>query len=273
MAPLWELNFDIDQYLNPIIPSPPWQFIPYPLAYILGHRHKPPERKCGNLLVTSRALVGIFGSLVLIQLASHQIPWVAADGLRIVASFGAAAVLEFCAFESPFAQPRNFLVSQIIASIVGVSFSKLFQLRSNDDWVRWFGGALACAVTTVLMEFTRTIHPPAGATALIAVIDDNAVKVGWKLIPLVLLGCSIMLAVALPLNNILSRFPMYWWTESDPALFPEKQFIGEALGDEETGARARPPGIVILQGRVIVPQHIQLDSTEKFILEQLANKL
>lgn len=182
-------------------------------------------------------------------------------------------MLEFCAFESPFAQPRNFLVSQIIASVVGVSFSKLFQLRSDDDWVRWLGGALACAVTTVLMEFTKTIHPPAGATALIAVIDDNAVRVGWRLIPLVLLGCSIMLTVALVLNNILSRFPLYWWTESDLESFPEKQFIGESLGDEETGIGARRPGIIILQGQVMVPQHIQLDSTEKFILEQISNKL
>ncbi|KAI1187094.1 HPP family-domain-containing protein [Nemania serpens] len=273
MAPLWQLNFNIDKYLNPLIPSPPWQTIPYPVSYLLGYRKTPPERKCGNLLVTSRALVGIFGSLVLIQLVGHQIPWVASNGLRIVASFGAAAVLEFCAFESPFAQPRNFLVSQIIASVVGVSFSKLFQLRSDDDWVRWLGGALACAVTTVLMEFTKTIHPPAGATALIAVIDDNAVRVGWRLIPLVLLGCSIMLTVALVLNNILSRFPLYWWTESDLESFPEKQFIGESLGDEETGIGARRPGIIILQGQVMVPQHIQLDSTEKFILEQISNKL
>lgn len=182
-------------------------------------------------------------------------------------------MLEFCAFESPFAQPRNFLVSQIIASVIGVSFSKLFQLHSNDDWVRWFGGALACAVTTVLMEFTKTIHPPAGATALIAVIDDNAVRVGWKLIPLVLLGCSIMLSVALVLNNILSRFPLYWWTESEPSSFPEKQFIGESLGDEETGDRPRRPAIVILQGQVIVPQDFMLNSAEKFLLEQISNKL
>ncbi|KAJ2987803.1 hypothetical protein NUW58_g4310 [Xylaria curta] len=269
MAPLWHLNFDIDQYINPRIPAPPWEVVPYRISYLLGHRKYPPEKKYGNLLLALRALFGVFASLVLIQLLSHQIPWVAEKGPRIVASFGAAAVLEFCAFESPFAQPRNFIVSQIIASVVGVSLSKLFQLRSDDDWIRWLGGALACALTTVLMDLTKTIHPPAGATALIAVIDDNAVAIGWKLIPLVLLGCSIMLVVALALNNVFTRFPVYWWTASDLAAFPTKRLSESSLGDEESG-KAQPAQISILRGEVVVPEHIQLSPEEKLLLEQIS---
>ncbi|KAI0115902.1 HPP family-domain-containing protein [Nemania sp. FL0031] len=271
MAPLWHLNFDIDNYVNRIIPPPPWQAIPYPISYFLGYRQSPPEKKHGNILFTLRALLGVFVSLVLIQLLSHQIPWVAASGPRIVASFGAAAVLEFCAFESPFAQPRNFYFSQIIASVVGVSLSKLFQLGPDEDWVRWLGGALACATTTALMDLTKTVHPPAGATALIAVIDDSSVSIGWKYIPLVLLGCSIMLFVALILNNIFSRFPLYWWTASNLAVFPAKQPSGLSFVDEESG-KAQPAEITVLQGEIVVPAHIRLSPEEKLLLEKISSR-
>ncbi|KAI0400375.1 HPP family-domain-containing protein [Xylaria palmicola] len=276
MAPFWQLHFDIDQYVNRIIPSPPWEVIPYPIAYFLGYRKHPSERQYGNILIVPRALVGVFVSLVLIQLISHQIPWVAATGPRIVASFGAAAVLEFCAFASPFAQPRNFIVSQIIASVVGVGLSKLFQLlRSDDDWVRWLGGALACATTTALMELTGTVHPPAGATALLAVVDDSAASIGWRLIPLVLLGCGVMLAVALLLNNVLTSFPRYWWTASDLSAFPLRRPDASSSidgGDEESG-KTQPPEILIVPGGVVVPEHIRLSSEEKRFLEQIADRL
>ncbi|KAJ8125754.1 hypothetical protein O1611_g7883 [Lasiodiplodia mahajangana] len=247
MAPLWHLNFDIDNYVNRIIPPPPWQAIPYPVSYFLGYRKSPPEQKHGNILFTLRALLGVFLSL------------------------GAAAVLEFCAFESAFAQPRNFYFSQIIASVVGVSLSKLFQLGPDEDWVRWLGGALACATTTALMDLTKTVHPPAGATALIAVIDDNSVSIGWKYIPLVLLGCSIMLFVALILNNIFSRFPLYWWTASNLAALPAKQPSGLSLADEESG-KAQPAEVTILQGEIVVPAHIRLSPEEKLLLEKISSK-
>ncbi|KAI0976123.1 HPP family-domain-containing protein [Xylaria arbuscula] len=273
MAPLWQLNVDIDQYLNRIIPAPPWQAVPYPVSYFLGHRKNSPDRSYGNLLLTARALLGVFVSILLIQVISHQIPWVAAGGPPIIASLGAAAVLEFYAFESPFAQPRNFFISQIIATVVGVSLSKLFQLTSDEYWIRWFGGALACAATTSLMGLTKTVHPPAGATALIAVIDDRAVSIGWKLIPLALLSCSIMLIVALVLNNVFTRFPLYWWTASDlRKKDPPKEQLSElSLVDEEKGKVRRVE--ILIGDKIILPKHIQLTPEEMLLLEQISNKL
>jgi CBS-domain-containing membrane protein len=181
-------------------------------------------------------------------------------------------VLEFCAFEAPFAQPRNLFFSQIIASVIGVSFNKLFQLGAHDDRIRWIGAALSCATTTALMALTGTIHPPAGATALIAVIDDSVVSIGWKLIPLVLLGCSVMLLVALLLNNIFTKFPLYWWTASDLGEFPTKQLSGLSFGDEESGKVQRAE-IAILQGEVVVPEHVRLSPEDKLLLEQISRRL
>jgi len=189
-------------------------------------------------------------------------------------SQGAAAVLEFYAIESPLAQPRNSILSQIIAAVIGVSFCKLFYLRSDEYWVRWLAGALACAVTTALMALTKTVHPPAGATALIAVVDDKAVSMGWKFIPLVLLGASIMLALALILNNIFGRFPLYWWSADNLDIVPppEKMLSESSSGDEEKGESA-PPTLTILRHGILAPDHIQLSSEEIRVLEGISNRL
>lgn len=121
-------------------------------------------------------------------------------------------MLEFHAIQAPLSQPRNAICSQIIASVIGVCISKLFGLASNDDHIRWVGGALSCAIANTLMALTGTVHPPAGATALIAVVDTRSSQMGWWLIPLVLMSCAIMMGIALILNNIQRQFPVYWWS-------------------------------------------------------------
>ncbi|KAK5629539.1 hypothetical protein RRF57_005254 [Xylaria bambusicola] len=109
---------------------------------------------------------------------------VAAYLLRFLIGVGVLLWLEFYAFESPFAQPRNFIASQVIATVVGVSLSRLFQLHSNEEWIRWLGGSLACAATTSLMGLTKTVHPPAG-DRFWPVIDDRPAGRG-KVIPFAL---------------------------------------------------------------------------------------
>lgn len=138
---------------------------------------------------------------------------------------GAAAVLEFYAIESPLSQPRNSILGQVLASIVGVAVAKLFALdpallpaagepESGHD-LTWLAGALACASATAVMALTGTVHPPAGATALLAVVNPDVRVLGWLLIPVILLGCTLMLSVALLVNNLQRRFPVYWWTSGE----------------------------------------------------------
>ena len=64
------------------------------------------------------------------------------------------------------------------------------------------------------MHLTKTLHPPGGATALIAVIGGPKIhNLGYVyvLIP-VAAGAFIMLAVALLINNLAPtrRYPEYW---------------------------------------------------------------
>jgi CBS-domain-containing membrane protein len=64
------------------------------------------------------------------------------------------------------------------------------------------------------MQATKTLHPPGGATALIAVIGGAKIHhLGYlyALVP-VGAGAAIMLAVALLVNNIPAarRYPEFW---------------------------------------------------------------
>ncbi|KAH8902086.1 HPP family protein [Coniochaeta sp. PMI_546] len=273
-------HFDIDFYLNRIIPAPRWSIVPYPVAHFLGHRKHDRVQRIGNIAMTFWAFVGIFCAILLIELAMRSLPVVEQSGLLIVASFGAAAVLEFYTIESPLAQPRNSVVGQLLSVTIGVSICKLFALSPNFESIRWIGGALACATATAAMALTKTVHPPAGATALLAVVDRTAAGLGWSLIYIVLLGCAIMLGTALLVNNIQSRFPSYWWTpehlrQKIPDQVQEKADIerqsGTASEDEDPESTAevvlRRGGVVIIKG------NITLDPEEKLLLETISDRL
>jgi len=190
-------------------------------------------------------------------------------------------VLEFYAIESPLAQPRNAFFGQAISSTVGVAVCKLFRLSPRFDTIRWLGGALSCASATALMVLTKTVHPPAGATALLAVVQDDAAKLGWMLIPDVMLGCVLMLSTALLLNNIPRQFPMYWWTPeslSRPDCSNRRPgHLQKQTDEESTGASTiseQPePEVLIRRGKVVVSQHLFLSQEERLLLEEISNRL
>lgn len=106
----------------------------------------------------------------------------------------------------------------MLSAVIGVGISKLFQLSPHFESLQWLGAALSCATVIAVMGLTKTVHPPAGATALMAVAEPSVVQLGWFLLPVVLLGISLMMTVALLVNNLARRFPLYWWTNEDLGL-------------------------------------------------------
>lgn len=130
------------------------------------------------------------------------------DLMMVIGSFGASAVLIYGAIRSPLAQPRNLIGGHVLSAIVGVT---AFQLFSQHPWL---AASLAVSTSIALMHLTKTLHPPGGATALIAVIGSDGIhSLGYlyAFIP-VALGASIMLLVALIVNNIPEnrRYPESW---------------------------------------------------------------
>ncbi|KAF7587202.1 hypothetical protein BBP40_007564 [Aspergillus hancockii] len=272
---------DIDTYLNPLIPAPPWRWLPRPISHFLGYRGDKPPKALGNIVIAFWSLIGVFcGVLIVSEVSLHVPSFQHHHAPIIVASFGAAAVLEFSAIDSPFAQPRNAVLSQVMASTIGIAIGRLFALNPHTHSLPQVGGALACGITTALMVLTKTVHPPAGATALLAVTEGY--KIGWFLILIMLLGSVLMQAVALLINNIQRRFPVYWWTPI-PLSRPEAEDTESAAGEKE-GSWAPsasdddtqttvPVQIIIQEGRVSVPDNLWITAEEMECLEKISQRI
>ncbi len=128
--------------------------------------------------------------------------------VMIIGSFGASAVLLYGAPKSPLAQPRNLLGGHVLSALVGVT------ARMMLPEPVWLASALAVATAIALMHATKTLHPPGGATALIAVTGGPkiaALGYFYALVPAAS-GAAVMLAVALLANNLAPgrRYPEYW---------------------------------------------------------------
>lgn len=123
------------------------------------------------------------------------------ENLFLIGSFGASSVLVYGAIQSPLAQPRNVIGGHVISALVGVT---VYQVLPN---IIWLTAPLAVSLSIVLMQMTKTLHPPGGATALIAVIGSERIKsLGYSyVLSPVLTGSIILVAVALVFNNITSH--------------------------------------------------------------------
>jgi len=146
------------------------------------------------------AFLGSFiGIGIIAYLQSQTLP--KSDVIYLIGSFGASSVLVYGVIQSPLAQPRNLIGGHLVSAIIGVTIQK-----TAPD-VLWITAPLAVSLSIVLMQITKTLHPPGGATALIAVTGSAELKnLGyWYVVSPVLVGTLILLIVALFFNNITSN--------------------------------------------------------------------
>lgn len=130
------------------------------------------------------------------------------DLMLLIAPFGASAVLVYGAPRSPLAQPRNVVGGHMLSALVGVVCWKLLH-----DFP-WLASALAVSTAIAVMHATRTLHPPGGATALLAIIGSDQVhKAGflYVLFPSTV-GPVILVLVGVLVNNLAAtrRYPETW---------------------------------------------------------------
>ncbi|KDO23812.1 hypothetical protein SPRG_11243 [Saprolegnia parasitica CBS 223.65] len=126
----------------------------------------------------------------------------------LIGSFGATAVLVFGVVDAPLAQPRNVIGGHVLSATIGVSIAKA---SLGNDYM-WLACALAVSLSMVAMQLTDTMHPPAGATALLAVISPPAVRnLGYfYVISPILVGSCLLVAVSVLVNNLQRQYPRYW---------------------------------------------------------------
>ena len=132
----------------------------------------------------------------------------AVGGALMVTSMGASAVLLFAVPQGALSQPWAVVGGHLLSAFIGVSCQKLFP---GHAWT----AALAVGLAVLGMYYLRCIHPPGGATALIAVIGGDSVhQLGYLyvLVPAAL-GALVMLVIALLVNNIpkTRKYPEFWF--------------------------------------------------------------
>lgn len=141
-------------------------------------------------------LGAFFGIGLIAFLQSQQFSQI--ENVFLIGSFGASSVLIYGAVNSPLAQPRNLIGGHVLSALVGVTIYKLV------PEIIWVNAPLAVAFSIVVMQITKTMHPPGGATALIAVLPVEKIQsLGyWYAVSPVLSGAVILLIIALIFNNI-----------------------------------------------------------------------
>ncbi|KAF9359571.1 hypothetical protein BGX26_012015 [Mortierella sp. AD094] len=193
---------------------------------------KPPSR----LVVLLSSFVGSFAGIAIVSSMTYNADFFVSRDIPVMAgSFGASAVLIYGAIESPLSQPRNVIGGHIMSSVIAVSLYKLFNLLSAEMFVKlhWLLCALAVSISLFLMQITHTVHPPASATALIAVSGGQSIyNLGyWYVLCPIALGVALMMTVALIVNNIGRRYPLHWWSPKQNKISVVDQDMSKPIGD------------------------------------------
>ena len=139
-------------------------------------------------------LLGALGAtlgIVLLQVLSET-----SNIALLVAPFGATFVLVFALPESPLVKPRAIIGGYLIATIIGMAF---YQLMGNNP----LSLGLAFGLSFVLMQLTKTLHPPAGSIPLLIMFSEP----DWSyVITPILIGVILILVYEKFYNFFLKKF-------------------------------------------------------------------
>ncbi len=135
--------------------------------------------------------IGLIMAVSQFYLDPQSLPWV-------VASMGASAVLLFAVPKGPLSQPWSFVAGHLFSAFIGITVAKLI----SDPVI---ASSLAVSLAIFVMYFTRSLHPPGGATALTAVVGGSAItELGyWYMLTPISINLIIMLAWAMVINNLI----------------------------------------------------------------------
>jgi CBS-domain-containing membrane protein len=119
----------------------------------------------------------------------------------VLGPVGASCLLIFGAHNVPFSQPRNIIGGHLLATFSSVAIWDIFG-RS------FLTIGITLAIVIILMVVTNTIHPPAAASAVVA-INTGA---GWGFITSMLLCSVLLVLMSLLYNNLFQsrQYPKHW---------------------------------------------------------------
>lgn len=174
-----------------------------------------------------------------------------------------------------------------------MSITKLFALNSDFENLRWLAGSLSVGVASAVMTLTKTVHPPAGATALLAAVQPALSGLGWLYIPVVLICALVTTVVACLVGNVQRQYPLYWWSPTAVITPVIEEGRNKGEGDDgdgdgeatvnvksESGELERNHGmkmggyeIIISASGIMLPDHLYIADEEREILQILEQRL
>lgn len=130
-------------------------------------------------------------------------------GLWLIAPLGASAVLVFAVPASPMAQPWAVIGGNVLSSLAGIACAYL-------PLPLPLAAAMAAAFAIAVMFATRSLHPPGGAAALLAVLAGQT-QWTYALFP-VACNCLLLVLVGAVFNTMTGRrYPHPHQLEPTPA--------------------------------------------------------
>ena len=146
------------------------------------------SEKYKNIIIS---VVGAFLCMFLIAYFNS----IDTTNLWLIPPFGASLVLVMVVHDSPLASPRNVFFGHILSASSGVL---MFYFLGESPLAISAGLALAIS----LMMLTNTVHPPAGANPVIAILGAKTFE--FVIMP-VAIGASFIVIFALIYNKLWKR--------------------------------------------------------------------
>jgi CBS-domain-containing membrane protein len=114
---------------------------------------------------------------------------------------GASCVLVFIAHKGPLSQPRQVIGGHILSTATGLIIWSIFGKS-------FFIIIISLVIVLILMSLTNTIHPPAAASALVAINFET----GWGYLIPIIIGAVLLVFISIFYNNLFSKrqYPKHW---------------------------------------------------------------
>ena len=149
--------------------------------------------------------LGGFVGIVAVYFASHALGGPPSAPLLIF-SIGASTVLVFAVPHGALSQPWPVFGGHLVSALIGVACARMVPDAA-------FAAAAAVGLSIAAMHYLRCIHPPGGATALVAVLGGAPVQAlgfGFVLSP-VMVNVAILLVAAVAFNAFFPwrRYPVF----------------------------------------------------------------
>ncbi|MGO4888179.1 HPP family protein [Anaerobacillus sp. MEB173] len=157
------------------------------------------DTKPDSTIELSDNIIAAVGGLIAISIISAlAVPF---GFPMVLGPLGASCLLVFAAHESPFSQPRHLVGGHLLSTTAALVILDIFG-RSHLT----IGVTLAFVL--LLMAISKMMHPPAAASAIVAINTEA----GWGFLLIIVLCALLLVAISLFYNNLFKerQYPKQW---------------------------------------------------------------